>query len=288
MEFSHMKYKGLIAIDIDGTLTAVRDQLSPDTIQFLQELVAQDWKLLFVTGRTLDWADKLLQALPFAYTLSVYNGAYTVERPHNTVIKKRYLAFDQAFRVMTLLKDEDVGMAFYGPADRDQRSFLYRHHASLVLATHLKARARAVQENWKEILSLSELPLDYFSAMRLFCLPNIAKKYSFAIEDTLHLTAPMMKDSYDDSFAVVQVTHKEVSKGQAMQSVMTHLGNIPLVIACGDDHNDISMLEKADVAVVMATAPVEVLRLAHIVAPPAKDNGIIQGLTNAIKYAESK
>lgn len=283
-----MTYKGLIAIDIDGTLTAVRDHLPAKTIDYLKELEESGWKLLFVTGRTLTWATELLETLPFSYILSVFNGAFTVEKPQNSVIKKRYLAYDQVFRVMTLLKDEDVGMAFYGPADRDQRSFLYRHHASLVLATHLKARAKAVQENWTEVTSLSELPLDYFSAMRLFCLPHTAKKYSFAIEEKLHLNAPMMKDSYDDSFAVVQVTHREVSKGQAMQTVMTHLGKVPLVIACGDDHNDISMLEKADVAVVMATAPVEVLRLAHIVAPAAKDHGIIQGLTNAIKYAESR
>ncbi len=274
--------KGLIAIDIDGTLTAVRDSLSQNVVDYLQQLRLEGWKLLFVTGRTLDWSCKLLDSLPFEYYLSVFNGAYTVECPAKKVVKKCFLSLERVFQVVNLIRDADVGIAFYGAPDRQNKSFLYRKYASHVLVNHLLARAKGVCETWGEVENVMDLPLDSFASMRLFCLPHIAKKLGALIEQTTKLHAPMMKDSYDDCFSVVQVTHAQVSKGHALQHVLAHCGEVPKIIACGDDHNDISMLKKADVAVVMASAPGEVLSLADIIAPSAKDDGIIQGIKQAI------
>ena len=274
--------KGLIAIDIDGTLTAVRDGLSQDVIEYLHDLSTSGWKLLFVTGRTLDWSIKLLANLPFAFYLSVFNGAYTISWPEKVLVKKCFLSFERAFQVVNLVRDEDVGIAFYGAPDKQNKSFLYRKFASHVLVNHLLARAKGVCETWSEVDNVMDLPLDTFASVRLFCLPHTAKKIGPIIEKTTTLHAPMMKDSFDDCFSVVQVTHSDVSKGHALQSVLNHIGKAEKVIACGDDYNDISMLDKADIAVVMASAPGEVLRMADIIAPHAKDNGIIQGLKQAL------
>lgn len=279
--------RGLIAIDIDGTLTHVRDHLAPEITVYLQGLVTDGWKLLFVTGRTLSWSLKLLGQLPFSYYLSVFNGAFSVEMPDATVIQKKSLGIDDAYQVTGLVKEQDVAIGFYGVPDRSRRSYLYRSHASHILMSHLKRRVRAVKENWIEIASLSEVPTEALSAIRLFCLPHTAKRLSLDIEEKLKLHAPMMKDSYDDSFCVVQVTHAEVNKGKALEVIQGVLGQKFPVIACGDDYNDIPMLKLADVAVVMNTAPSDVLQLARIVAPAARENGIITGIKHAICCLEA-
>lgn len=283
-----MKTRGLIAIDIDGTLTAVRDHLAPEVTQFLQSLVLDGWKLLFVTGRTLSWSTKLLKSLPFPFFLSVFNGAYTVEMPDNSFIHKKYLSIDHVYQVMGLVGEQDIAIACYSAPDRSNRSFLYRNYASHLLMAHLTRRQAAVKENWIEIANLTEIPTEAFAAIRLFCLPNTAKKMSLEIEEKLTLHAPMMRDSYDDTFSVVQVTHGEVSKGDALARVLESLEKVKAVIACGDDRNDISMLKLADVPVVMATAPGEVLELARVIAPAAKENGIITGIKNAVALLEKK
>ncbi len=283
-----MKIQGLIGIDIDGTLTAKSDELSLEVVQFLQQLVTSGWQILFVTGRTVDWSLKLLDSLPFHFFLSSFNGAYTLSFPDKKVIKKYYLPFEQVFQVVNLVKDEDVGIAFYGPPDRTSKSFLYRKFASHVVVRHLFAREKAVGESWQEIENVMDLPVDSFMSMRLFCLPHTAKKIASVVEGSLDLHAPMMKDSFNDGFSIVQVTHGEASKGGALDIVKNHLGKVPFLIACGDDHNDISMLKMADCAVVMAQAPSEVLAIAHVIAPPAKDNGIIQGISQAISSLDNK
>ena len=283
-----MTTKGLIAIDIDGTLTSVRDHLPEPVSTFLHDLNKKGWKILFVTGRTLRWSLELLNQLPFGYFLSCFNGAYTTMQPEGTSLKKRYLTYDQVMKVMSLIVDEDVGVAFYGPADLEARPFLFCHYASHVLQNHLRKRSRALKERYKEVISLSELPVESFSAVRFFCLPHTAKKLSLDVEDKLRLNSPRMKDSYDDSFSVVQVTQAQVSKGEAMNTVVAHMGKCRHTIACGDDFNDISMLESADIAVVMTGAPSEVLELGDIIAPPASENGIITGLKNALVLLEKK
>ncbi len=279
-----MKTKGLIAIDIDGTLTAVREHVDPNVVSFLKELHTDRWKFLFVTGRTLDWSVRLLDQLPFDFYLSSFNGAFTMTFPEKEVIKKFYLPFELCFQIVQLIKDEDIGVAFYTAPGQKNRSFLYRKHASHVLERHLFARAKALSDDWTEVENVMDLPTDTFAAMRLFCLPHTAKKISSMIGEKRSLNAPMMKDSYNDGFAIVQVTHKNASKGAALEICLDHLGKAPRVIACGDDHNDISMLKRADVAVVMADAPPEVINLADIIAPSAKDFGIIQGIGQAIRF----
>ena len=57
------------------------------------------------------------------------------------------------------------------------------------------------------------------------------------------------------------------------------------VIAAGDDYNDEPMLEAADIKVVMATAPADLLSKADIIAPAASEDGIICGLEAAIAHA---
>ena len=283
-----MKRNGLIAIDIDGTLTAKRDELSSEVVHFLHDTVKKGWQLLFVTGRTVDWSLKLLGELPFEFYLSSFNGAYTLTLPDKKVLKKYFLPFEHVFQVVNLVKDEDVGIAFYGEPGRTSKSFLYRKFASHVVVRHLLAREKAVGEKWKEVENVMDLPVDSFMSVRLFCLPHTAKKIAASVAGTLKLHAPMMKDSFDDGFSIVQVTHGEASKGGALDIVKSHLGKVSALIACGDDHNDISMLKMADRAVVMAQAPSEVLSLADIIAPPAKLNGIIQGITQAIASLEIK
>ncbi len=283
-----MNTKGLIAIDIDGTLTSVPNVLPPQVIAYLQKIHRDGWNLLFVTGRTVYWASKLLHDLPFDFFLSAFNGAYTLNYREKKIIKKSYLPLERIFQVVNLVKDHDVGIAFYGAPDIDDRSFLFRKFASHVVQNHLMQRAKVVKDPWSEVDNVMDLPLDDFAAMRLFCLPHTAKHLSALIEDITPLHAPMMKDSYNDSFSVVQVTHKDVSKGKAMECVLKFLGELKPVIACGDDHNDISMLKQADIAVVMANAPSEVVAHADIIAPPASQEGIIVGITKALELLHKK
>ena len=99
----------------------------------------------------------------------------------------------------------------------------------------------------------------------------------------LGLHVPVIKDPFSSEYHVVQATHPDVTKGKALFDLIVRLGAQETIIAAGDDLNDISMFEAASVCIAMEDAPEELKLMANIIAPSAKEQGIIIGLQKAIK-----
>lgn len=56
-----------------------------------------------------------------------------------------------------------------------------------------------------------------------------------------------------------------------------------VVIAGGDDENDASLFEIADISIAIEHAPEKIRQMAHLIAPPTKDLGILQALDAALR-----
>jgi Cof subfamily protein (haloacid dehalogenase superfamily) len=71
------------------------------------------------------------------------------------------------------------------------------------------------------------------------------------------------------------VVAPEVSKGKALEALALHLGVLlSEVMAVGDGTNDITLLDKAGLAVAMDNAPDEVKAVADHIAPDVDQNGL--------------
>jgi Cof subfamily protein (haloacid dehalogenase superfamily) len=281
---SQLTQPGFLCIDIDGTLTAVRDQVSKDVVRYLFKMKNAGYEIMFVTGRTVFWAMHLLKKLPFPFYLAALNGAYIVKMPENTLIQKHAISLSAIKKFSPFFKDHDVAVVLCSGPDHAEKSYLYIKHASKVILDHVEARKKALCENWYTIGDFSNVSISSVSACRIFCLTHTAKTLSIDIQEKTSFHAPMMRDSFNASFCVVQVTNKKATKGEALVSMKKKLGIKGAVIACGDDYNDLTMLEKADCKVVMNTAPSALLKLADVIAPSAKDDGLIFGIEEARKF----
>ncbi len=89
----------------------------------------------------------------------------------------------------------------------------------------------------------------------------------------------VITDPYRIGYHVAHISQKEASKARALGHFMEKDG--PLIVA-GDDYNDVDMVKMGDVKIVMENAPQELHSLADILAPPAKEQGIIPALEEAI------
>ena len=84
----NIKYKvmkGIIALDIDGTITADAEHLPKNVHHYLTSLAQEGWSLFFLTGRTFQWAFRTLRELPFPYAFALQNGAIILEMPARTM-----------------------------------------------------------------------------------------------------------------------------------------------------------------------------------------------------------
>jgi len=270
--------KGLIALDIDGTVTAVRDHLNPQVVEYLAARALEGWQLYFITGRTFHWAHALLKDLPFSYIIGAHNGAYICSMPDQTVLYRGYLEKNDVLRLAELLKRfNSTGVIYTGP-DGDERTYVCPHDLSEDKYKYMSQRRIAVQEVWIEVDSVHAIPDDMFLAVRCLEKRECALKISEAIASELQLSSPLMMDSCGATYMLVQITKKEVTKGTAISHVVENLNLKGPIIAAGDDHNDVAMLQNADIKIAMATAPQELLDLADVIAPPAAECGIIKGL----------
>jgi Cof subfamily protein (haloacid dehalogenase superfamily) len=275
--------KGLIALDIDGTITTDMQDIPQNVIHYLTDLYQQGWAFVFITGRTFDFGYRVLKALPFSYYYAVQNGAILLSMPDQKILKKKYLDKAIVPAMETICEGEATDFVIYTGLELNNQCFFREDHFSGKLLKYLDARRRAFHEEWTNIISFEELPLKEFPSVKCFGELVPAQHIAANIERILGLHVPVIKDPFCKDFYVVQATHPEVSKGQVLRDLVNEFEYTGTIIAAGDDLNDLSMFEAAHIKVAMENAPLELKLKADIVAPPASMTGIIVGLKKAFK-----
>ena len=270
--------QGIIALDIDGTLVHRHQPLSRTLSEFLASLHQEGWLIFFATGRTIRWSLKHLSSLPFPFYLAPYNGACIYSFPDGAVLSSAFMDRTNVLRLDKL--SAEFGSVVY-EAGGEERILYTEKNFPPPMLVHIKNRQKGQNEKWLAIDSLADVPQMEVASVRFFLTPAQAHKVSLAVSDTMALSAPTMKDAYNEAIRIVQVTALGASKGQALHVLQTSFPNIP-VIAAGDDMNDIDLLSQADLGIAMASAPDELKRLSSLVAQDGKDS-IIEALRSAIQ-----
>lgn len=275
---------GVIALDIDGTTTIPGSPIPQDVINYLQQLVHDQWLILFVTGRSFYGSQFSLAVLPFPYYLAVQNGAIILEMPSQRILNKKYLDQEIIPVMQEICNAEPTDFVIFAGCEYNDVSYYRPHCFSEEMLNYVHQRKTAFKEDWKAVESFEQTGLRQFPSVKSFGTYARACELAKRIESQLGLHVPVIRDPFNNDFYVVQATHPEVNKGQALRDLTAQLGQGRMIIAAGDDLNDSSMLAMADVRIVMETAPPEMLLSADIIAPSAAHQGIIKGLQTAIQY----
>ncbi|MBS4168922.1 HAD family hydrolase [Parachlamydia sp. AcF125] len=273
---------GLIALDIDGTLTDSGEVISPEVSAYLSALVSDGWGLVFITGRTFSDGFKILKPLPFPYYFAVQNGAITLKMPQQEIVSKHTLGKEIFPAMEKICQDEPTDFVLFTGFEYQDYCYYRPQHFSNELLDYLNARALAFNSVWHGVESFENLAITNFPSLKCFGKIESTSRISQRIEKEIGLHAPLIKDPFQMGYYVVQATNASVNKGSALKDLKQKLQIPTPIIAAGDDNNDLSMLEEADIRVIMATAPDHLLRTATVIAPPAREKGIIQGIQKAL------
>lgn len=277
--------KGLIALDIDGTITTNMQDIPHNVVQYLADLHQQGWAFVFITGRTFDFGYHVLKVLPFSYYYAVQNGAILLTIPDRKILAKKYLNRSILPAMEKICEKEPTDFVIYAGLEYNNQCFFREKHFSKKLLEYLKARRKAFNEEWENINAFEDLPFNEFPSLKCFGEFDAAQHIAENIEKSLNLHVPVIKDPFCSDFYVVQATHPKVSKGQVLKDLIHKTEYQGTIIAAGDDLNDLSMFEQAHIKVAMENAPIELKLKADIIAPPASLTGIIEGLKKALNYA---
>ncbi len=275
--------KGLIALDIDGTITSNMQDIPSTVVQYLSDLYQNGWSFIFITGRTFDFGYRVLKVFPFSYYYAVQNGAILLSMPDKKILMKKYLDCSIIPSMENICKDQPTDFVIYTGLALNNLCFFRESHFSKNLRIYLEARHKAFNEEWKNMNSFEELPIKQFPSIKCFGELISAQIIAEDIERILGLHVPVIKDPFSDEYYVVQATHPAVNKGEVLKDLIARMEYPGTIIAAGDDLNDLSMFDAAHIKVAMENAPQELKMKADIIAPPASLEGIIEGLKKAIR-----
>lgn len=284
-----MKIQGLIASDIDNTLTDKRLIIPEKVAEALSKWHSLGWEMIFLTGRSFTFAYYSVGKLPFPYYLGVQNGAELIEMPGRKILSQHLLSKEVLYDLDEIYRHHSENFLIYAGYERGDFCYYRPKRFSAKFKSYFeKIQTLHTKEPWVEIEDFSKVQ-SHFPLVK--CLGE--REEMAAVQKKLlqkrDLNVILMNDAVDPSLAILLITHKDAGKGKVLRKLCKekHWKDIP-IIAAGDSYNDICLLQEGDVRIAMETGPKELKEIATIIAKPAEECGIIEALERAVKDCQRR
>lgn len=239
-----MQY-AVIALDLDGTLTNAKKEITPKTKKALIDIQQKGVRLVLSSGRPPFGIYPLAQELKLAdyggYIIA-YNGGLVIDCESNTVLFNLALSHEQVQLLTDYAKSAGMTIMAYFPEHiiTEQPENQYVAHASFINKMPIKGVDNFVQA--------ATLPLN--------------KCLIVGDPEPLHSLESIMQQELEGKLNIfrsmpffMETVPLGVDKAKALELILSKLQlNAEALIACGDGWNDISMLEFAGLGVAMANA----------------------------------
>jgi Cof subfamily protein (haloacid dehalogenase superfamily) len=267
----------LLALDIDGTLTDPNFQVSARNISALRAAHQAGIEIILATGRRHDYAMPIAHELGFPVCLISSNGALIRSSAGETFFTDRMPARTAAelIQYMDAFRGHAV-LTFDRPENVPGNDALVLERADELNQTV----SRWLQVNRPYIKFVSPLedaliedPLQAMYCGRIAMMQRLQERLSQAgFLDKI----TVMRTQYDHrNLCILDILNRECSKGHSLRRWAERQG-IPReqIMAIGDNHNDLEMLEYAGVAVVMENASQELKQNGWRVTGSNSESGV--------------
>ena len=250
--------KYLIALDLDGTILYDFDSLSESLCDFMKEVQKLGHKIVIATGRPYRSSKFVYDRFDLNTPIINYNGGL-ITHPKDDKFPRINLTVNKEVIIDIFENNHDhIRNAF---CEINDAIYVHKEEKEIEPLLHVKGATHLAFGNFKDILDKD---------------PNgaiiIGKQgRGKLIKDYIDKTYPNkvlsriwnISGEYD---SIIEVFTPESNKGKALAYVAEYLGfTKDQVIAIGDGHNDIEMLEYANIGIAVRNAHPELIKVADIV-----------------------
>ena len=247
----------LLATDIDGTLLNPQFKISPDDLAALRRAHAAGIEVVLVTGRRHTFALPIAKQLGFDLWLISSNGAVT-----------RSLAGETFHRdLMPRETCRDLCSAMQDFRGHTVLTFDKETKGAIVLE-HLEALNSSIRRwleknmEYIEFVVPIERSLVTDPVQTMFCgsMARMAEALRALEASGMANRITVLRTEYPDrDLSMIDILNTGCSKGYALSRWAAHRGfSRDQVMAIGDNHNDVEMLEFAGYPVIMGNACAEI------------------------------
>lgn len=261
-----MSYK-IIALDIDGTLTNSKKEITKPTLDALLDIQERGYKVVLASGRPtpgmVQLADELQLDKYGSFVLS-FNGAKMTNWKTKEILYSKYLPAEVLPDLYQHAVDGGVGIITY-----DGNSGI----AGTTPDEYMMYEMRLNGMECKHVEDFSE----YVNFPVNKCIMT-------GEHDELEVVAEKLKAKYGDMLSIyfsepffLEIMPQNVDKAQALLNLLGDMELTPEeMICCGDGFNDISMIEAAGLGVAMENAQELVKDAADYITASNDEDGIVE------------
>jgi Cof subfamily protein (haloacid dehalogenase superfamily) len=248
----------LIALDIDGTLLGSNWKVSPANCAAIAEATKRGIEVALVTGRRYDFALPVAEQVSAPLTMIVNNGALVRTQDGYTHLR-HLLPSDTARRVLEATRPwrESTAVVFDRPQANQVILEKIDWHDLAKVPYYLRNRDfLAEMQPLEDCLNNNEDPIQVMLTGKVQPIREAEKQLrsvQFSREFALAVTA------YEDrDFAMIDVLSPRITKGATLSEWAVLRSISPNeILAIGDNHNDLEMLNFAGTPVVMENSVAE-------------------------------
>lgn len=269
------KTKGIIALDLDGTLLNSKKELSEGNLAALKKAADAGWEIVPTTGRFYGGMPDFIWGLPFVHYAITINGAYVEDLLEGNEIYTAEMPYKQAIDIMKYLDKLPVIYDCY----MDNDAFM---------TEALKAKVDEIVENPRIRKMFYDLrkPVPELKEFLENRVQDVQKIQFFTKDADLRLYLLEELPKVFENIAVsssspqnIEINQAKATKGLALIALAEYLGlDRSKTIAMGDGLNDISMLEEAGIGIAMANGCDEALDAADWVTSHCDEDGVAKAI----------
>ena len=271
--------KYLIAIDLDGTLLYDFSTISEQMTSFMKKVQSYGHRIVIATGRPYRSSRFVYELFGLDTPIINYNGGL-VTHPHDPSFPVvNITARKEAIIDIFESNIEHIRNAFCEVKDS---IFLYREEKAIEPLLHVAGSTGIHIGHLKDTLveDTNGAIIIGKQGHGRYIADYVNKKYNGRILTRIW----DIRGEYD---SIVEIYTEASDKGKALKYVADHLGyRRENVIAFGDGHNDIGMLDYAGLGVSVANGNPALLETADLILPgTAKEEIVRLFLTDYLKIA---
>lgn len=272
--------KYLIALDLDGTLLADWQTITPKTATYLKTLSDQGHDIVIATGRPFRSSEEFYDLLELESPIINYNGGLITNK-HNPDFEVRNISIPKEYIYDIYNQNKDVIKNAFGEVLDD--IFLLQDTEEIRPLLHYFNGAELSVGPFEEILQ--EDPNGFL----IVCHHGQAQQLEdFVAKEYKGRVLARNWGAYYNY--VIELYTPQTNKGIGLQYVAEHLGyDQDHIIAFGDAHNDIEMLQYAGLGVAMKNAQDRLkVHADDITEFDNTEDGLVHYLTNFFNTKHQK
>lgn len=267
----------LIALDLDGTLMPGFSEYDQETFEYIKSLNEQGHLIVLATGRPYRSSRFIYDLLNLNTPMINYNGAI-VHHPLDPNFPRTdlYIKKDQ---LLDILKNNSEGLINVFCEINDD---IYVHDYNESIKPYLHVDGGTLNIGPLEAILTGD-PNGALVFLEHESAPKMANYIHKRYDNELSVRYWPM-----EHFTILEIYNIKTNKGEGLRKVAEYY-QIPQenIIAIGDGHNDIEMLQTAGIKVAMKNCHPELLNVATHQTLGCSENGVLTFLQNFFGYKEN-